>query len=930
MTLYSKSRFIFFLLLFLLPSCQRVDSNRMILDLGGFWEFKFSEKDSYADSLQLPGTTDLARKGILNTKMDETDNLSRIYKYVGKAWYRKTVVIPEKWNGKEISLYMERTKPSQVYVDGISAGSSTDISTPQIYDLTRFLTPGKHVITVVVDNGTAIPSRILKASHMYAESTQTNWNGIIGDFYLEANDKCNIGSVDVYTDIHKKTATVKVKINGSRYAEDGITVSCSGRSWNTPEERRISRIHTEMVPGDSVCSLILDLGEDALLWSEFHPALYKLSVEMKSGSFRDAEEVVFGLREFRIQGKQFVINDKITFLRGKHEGCVFPLHGHTAMDLETWRHHFRIAKQYGINHYRFHSWCPPEACFEAADLEGIYLQPETPYWGTIREKDTVLVSFLTKEGVNIRKAYSNHASYTMFGLGNELSGPGTVRKAIMDEIRKDEDRHLYSFGSNNGCGYIRVHPEEDYYTSCRIGGPYSSHTNHARASFAHVDAYDGGRMNHEYPNTQRNFDTAVTLCPKPIISHETGQYQIYPNYEEMEKYTGILEPRNFAVFKKRLEDAGMGAQAKDFFLASGKWAVELYLAEIEMDLRTKNFGGFQLLDLQDYPGQGSAYVGILDAFMDSKGLVRPEEWRQSCCEVVPLFEASSYTHYADRGLRGKVTLANYSENDLEGKLLWTLRRQSGETLDNGTAYFNVKQGNVGLVTYLEIDISKISRPEKCMLVMNIDGTPYKNDYPVWIYPAEINTTPAKDIMVTDQWDASTVATLKKGGKVLWFPTKKYAEKVSLEGLFITDFWNYKMFLGASTRAKRPVSPGTLGLLVDPQHPLFKNFPTECHTNWQWFPIVKEGYPMILDTLPDSYMPIIQVIDNIERNHKLGLLYEFNVEGGKLLVCMSDLKKYSDKPEVRQFMSAMLAYMESANFNPEFKIKSQEVKALFRP
>ncbi|MDQ9767112.1 hypothetical protein RFZ33_08445, partial [Acinetobacter baumannii] len=77
-------------------------------------------------------------------------------------------------------------------------------------------------------------------------------------------------------------------------------------------------------------------------------------------------------------------------------------------------------------------------------------------------------------------------------------------------------------------------------------------------------------------------------------------------------------------FRKRLYDAGMGRQVKDFFKASGAWSVELYRADIEMNLRSDGMAGFQLLDLQDYPGQGSAYVGILDAFMDSKGLIKPK------------------------------------------------------------------------------------------------------------------------------------------------------------------------------------------------------------------------------------------------------------------------------------------------------------------
>ena len=86
-----------------------------------------------------------------------------------------------------------------------------------------------------------------------------------------------------------------------------------------------------------------------------------------------------------------------------------------------------------------------------------------------------------------------------------------------------------------------------------------------------------------------------------------------------------------------------------------------------------------------------------------------------------------------------------------------------------------------------------------------------------------------------------------------------------------------------------MSPGTLGILTDPDHPMFRHFPTDMHTNWQWFSILKQSYPFILDKFPAGYKPIVQVIDNVERNHKLGLVFELAVGQGKLLVCMADLE-----------------------------------------
>lgn len=723
------------------------------------------------------------------------------------------------------------------------------------------------------------------------------------------------------------TARVTLR-NPDKGVGKGI-LSFYAEAWNTDKQHKtpVQTIEVDWTKPEQEFELAL--GDKALLWSEFTPALYRLSVSLKTDQSVDTEQATFGLRDFKAKGRQFTMNGKVTFLRGKHDACVFPLIAHTAMDVETWRHYFQVAKQYGINHYRFHSWCPPEACFEAADIEGIYLQPELPVWGNIDIDDTELCDYLLKEGRNLHRAYSNHASFVMFGLGNEMSGEEGLAMLIQT-FKKEDNRHIYSSGSNNYLGFKGKQADEDYFTTCRVGREDDKQFNtHARASFSFADAYDGGYLNHTYPNSEMDFSSANALCDVPIISHETGQFQVYPNYEEIKKYTGVLKPRNFEIFKKRLEEAGMIDQAHDFMMASGKWSALLYRADIEMNLRTPEWGGFQLLDLQDYPGQGSAYVGILDAFMESKGLIAPEEWRHFCSEVVPLFCTEKFCWTNDEALTGEVEIANYSESDLNSKQLsWTLTDSKQQVLDKGVLPLQVKQGELAKVGTLKPAIASVRKAEKVTLALSIDGTPYRNDYSLWIYPAaDKEVAPSEDICVTDDLDAH-LKYLTEGGKVLWFPSKDKHKDQTVGGLFQTDYWNYRMFRTICENLDRPVSPGTLGILTDPGHPALADFPTEFHTNWQWFPIIKQSYPMILDRLSDDYRPIVQVIDNVERNHKLGLLFEFKVGNGKLLVCMSDLKAVQDKPEARQFYRSILEYMESSAFAPSYSLSAKDLQDLF--
>ena len=885
---------------------------------------------SCTDSLFLPGTTDMGKKGTYNTDMTLTTSLSREYVFEGKALYTKQVDIPEEWDGTSVRLVMERTKPTTIWIDGKEVGANNDISTAQQYDLSSYLFPGTHTVAILVDNGKqAVPEKVYGSSHAYSASTQTNWNGIIGDFYLESVPLCGIDDIQLYPDVAKKVVTARVTLrNPDKGAGKGI-LSFYAEAWNTDKQHKTPVQTVEVDWTKPEQELELALGDKALLWSEFTPSLYRFSVSLKTDQSVDTEQATFGLRDFKTKGRQFTMNGKTTFLRGKHDACVFPLIAHTAMDVETWRHYFQVAKQYGINHYRFHSWCPPEACFEAADIEGIYLQPELPIWGNIDIDDTELCDYLLKEGRNLHRAYSNHASFVMFGLGNEMSGEEGLAMLIQT-FKKEDNRHIYSSGSNNYLGFKGKQANEDYFTTCRVGREGDKQFNtHARASFSFADAYDGGYLNHTYPNSEMDFSSANVLCDVPIISHETGQFQVYPNYEEIKKYTGVLKPRNFEIFKKRLEEAGMINLAYDFMMASGKWSALLYRADIEMNLRTPEWRGFQLLDLQDYPGQGSAYVGILDAFMESKGLIAPEEWRHFCSEVVPLFCTEKFCWTNDEALTGEVEIANYSESDLNSKQLsWTLTDSKQQVLDKGVLPLQVKQGELAKVGTLKPAIASVRKAEKVTLALSIDGTPYRNDYSLWIYPAaDKEVAPSEDICVTDDLDAH-LKYLTEGGKVLWFPSKDKHKDQTVGGLFQTDYWNYRMFRTICENLDRPVSPGTLGILTDPGHPALADFPTEFHTNWQWFPIIKQSYPMILDRLSDDYRPIVQVIDNVERNHKLGLLFEFKVGNGKLLVCMSDLKAVQDKPEARQFYRSILEYMESSAFAPSYSLSAKDLQDLF--
>ena len=821
------------------------------LSLAGEWKVTLGDAKEVKRAM-LPGTIDTNHLGFAPSDTTETTHLTRLYAYKGKATYSRTIEIPRQWKKGAVELFLERTKPTWVYLDGKLVDSCNYISTPQRYILPR-LKSGKHQLDIVVDNSRGVPEQVYGSSHAYTEDTQTNWNGIIGEIKL-----------------------------GVRSEELGVL-----------RGRAVSPMDMEKYQGRLTPNSRLQTPN------------------------------------FEIRGAHFYADGHPVFLRGKHDAAVWPLTGHVDMTVEGWMKYLSTCKEYGINHVRFHSWCPPEAAFVAADKLGIYLQPELPFWGSFDDKDEVLMKFLHQEGENILREYGHHPSFRMMALGNELWGDIDKMKEFVDDFRKIAPDKYYTFGSNYYLGYQGVKEGMDYFTTCRIGGEgWGKYNTHTRGSFSFADAYDGGMINHFHPNTTMNFDEA---CDKwaspqpwqkkdgkagiPIISHETGQFQTYPDYREIKKYTGVLYPYNFEIFRRRLAAAGMLSQADDFHKASGLWSVKLYKADIEMDLRTKNMAGFQLLDIQDYPGQGSAFVGILDAFMESKGITTPEEWRQWCSPIVPLIETDKLCYEAGETFKGKVLIANYGATSLRGKKM-TWRISSDEPS------FNEDEGKINIFTYNEglLDAGELNlelhadKPAKVNLTLSIDGTDARNSYELWVYPRK--TVDKKNVVIAKDLTPDVVASLEKGAKVLWMPDSL---PYTVGGLFQTDYWNYRMFKTICENNKKAVSPGTLGILTRPEHPIFKGFPTEMHTNWQWFPVIKESHPLVLDNFAKDYLPIVQVIDNIERNHKLGLVMEWKVGAGKLLVCMSDLEKASQYPEGRAFYQSVLSYMRSSDFNPQSEI-----------
>jgi hypothetical protein len=196
-----------------------------------------------------------------------------------------------------------------------------------------------------------------------------------------------------------------------------------------------------------------------------------------------------------------------------------------------------------------------------------------------------------------------------------------------------------------------------------------------------------------------------------------------------------------------------------------------------------------------------------------------------------------------------------------------------------------------------------------------------------VYPTQVDVRAPAGVLIAGDYQAeATRKHLAAGGKVLLLPRLDRLP-CSVPGSFMTDYWS-PMFAESAQKRGNPLPPGTLGILCDPSSPALTAFPTEFHSNWQWWQLVKNSRPIAFDGTSNDYRPIVQVIDNFARNHKLGLIAETKVGDGSMLICSINLLGNQDKPEARQLLHSLLRYLDSPAFAPKTTLELELLRKLF--
>ena len=930
---------------------------QQIISLAGDWQFQIDRQQSgerekwyfskFEDHILLPGSMPQRLKGdkpSIKTqwtgslydssfyynpymkKYRHADNfkvpffLTPDRHYVGMAWYKKTIRIPKDLKKQRIILFLERPHiETYLWINGQYAGHENSLTTPHSYDITNLVKSGQNTLTIAISND--ITNVCVGAdSHSVTDQTQGNWNGITGRIELQIYPKLYADDIQIYPDIHQKKAVVKLLIKKDNKKQQQANIKLYAKSFNTRHPHQIPAVSKHVMLNDTTTEVTVELpiGKDMQLWDEFSPTLYELTSEITSQYGIDRQTRTFGMREFTIKGKMFYINGRQTMLRGTVENCDFPLTGYAPTDEASWERVFRICRSYGLNHMRFHSFCPPEAAFKAADKVGFYLQPEGPSWpnhGVKLGNGMYIDQYLLEETKRMNKAYGNYASFCMLACGNEPAGNWVKWvSSFVDYWRNRDKRHVYT-GASVGGGWA-WQPQSMY---------------HVKAGVRGLDEW-----RRSAPESTRDFHAKIDSVRQPFVSHETGQWCVFPNFDEISKYTGVNKAKNFEIFRDLLKDNHMEQMAHKFVMASGKLQALCYKHELERTLRTPDYAGFQMLALNDYSGQGTALVGVTDVFFDEKEYISSDEFREFCSPTVLLARIPKFTYWNDEPFNADIEIAHYGKSPIrQACITYVIRDRYGKIYTQGTVtQCDIPIGNHISLGHIPSFTSHLNEACKLTLEVHLTGIVSsknsseetirsKNHWDFWVYPREsikLASAVPDDIYITDSLDEQAVKTLNAGGKVLITANGKIKYGKDIVQHFLPVFWNTSWF------KMRP--PHTTGLYIENNHPLFRLFPTDYYSDLQWWDLVNRKQVMQFSEFPDDFQPIVQSIDTWFLSRKIGMLFEANVGNGRLMMTTMPLQASDKYPVITQMRLAILSYMQSDAFRPQYAVSLQCISNLF--
>ncbi len=344
-----------------------------------------------------------------------------------------------------------------IWLNGSYVGEDIACYTSQEYDVTPFLREGENHLLVRVGNRSTLPAESAVGND---QERKVFIPGIWGDVRLERSGIPRISLIQVIPHIDDATAEVRLRLlNPSANALDAhVTVGVAEkRSGNLVGKREVE---IEVVPLHTERTVVVHVPVAALhCWTPDDPFLYVCTVEVFRDSLpADCRSTVFGMREFKIEGGNFVLNGEKILLRGGniafHRFLSDDERAELPWDLE-WvkRVLIDIPKEHNFNLFRAHIGQMYNRWYDVADEFGMLLQNEWQFWKTSGSREQT-----TKEFTRWIEDNVNHPSIVIWDPINE-STDSVVQNEIVPLMKAidptrpwesvdftEEHPYIYSLG----------------------------------------------------------------------------------------------------------------------------------------------------------------------------------------------------------------------------------------------------------------------------------------------------------------------------------------------------------------------------------------------------------------------------------------------------------------------------------------------------
>jgi len=813
--------------------------------------------DGFVGKAKLPGTLAAAHLGKRWTERDfqttmdlpQSEALVQEWQYVGKATWTRTVELTEADCEHPMELFLERVMwASEAFWDGISLGQCDSLATPHVHEVPhKVLTPGRHELRLVIDN--ACRYNFSRQSHAYGPNMQAVWNGVLGRIELRRAHPLRAARVFASApsggrlEIATSSDVVAVEVQG---------LKTSG--WRREGGR-----------------IVVALAEEPTWWNEFHPALYTVRLKAKDGF---EHSIRFGFRTVGTKGRLLTLNGVGIFTRGNVENANFAKDGIPWMEKREWLSVFRMLKEEdGVNAVRFHTWCPPEAAFEAADELGVILHPEAGIWTDkwMSDGDEVgngkpVDSFVLREMKAIADAYGNSPSFFSLSIGNELGNSNfeTMGRWVAEHKKYDPRALCYASSARE------ITASDDF-------------------SLSHVVPGKGLAREKLMPHTDWDYEDIYSAVKVPTVAHEIGQWPVYPIWDELlSPFTGTMRPWNLTRHRDTAAKKNALRFQREYHAASAKLNRLIYKEEVESFLRTPSCAGLQLLEVQDYTGQAEALVGWRDPFYGLKtGFKGMSPFSTVWGPICFLARFPRFTYVVGETYRAKLQIRNLTERPLGAgtAFQYSLCGKNGEIRLSET----IEPGEVKTVGEVECLLTDEMTCRRQALRFG------SNEWNFWVYPREERCALPDGVVEADDLKAMK-AELADGKTVLYTgPSFK-----SARGQFKSVYWSARWFPVANTTG------AALGTWFDVEHPALAGFVTDDFTDWQWHSLAEGATIHALRDMPDEFRPIALSVNDFHFSDFAATMFEVLVGKGRLFVCGYDLAKES--PEAKRLRASVCTYL----------------------